>query len=188
MSDKSVRKPISNFLIKRSLQTGIILQFLFITVLTSVITSLILGLFYNAKSKVGSFYYMSNDVMQDLELTNVLGIVLPVLITAQVVSLVIAFAIGLISSRKVAVPVYKIEKWASVVRTGNLTTKLVFREKEQKDTEELTRECNGVCEYYRAVFSEISAASEGIDADVGNQAAVRKNLDAIRKSLSRVQY
>lgn len=188
MSDKSARKPVSNFLIKRSLQTGIILQIFFVTILTSVITCVILGLFYLEKSRDGSFYYMSNDVMQDLELTSVLGIILPALITAQLVSLVIAFAIGLFSSRKVAVPVYKIEKWASQVRTGNLNTKLVFREKERKNTTELTRECNGVTDYYKAVFSEIHAASESMDADVSNASTVRKQLDEIKKALGKVHF
>ncbi len=188
MSDKSARKPISNFLIKRSLQTGIILQIFFVTILTSVITCAILALFYLDKSREGSFYYMSNDVMQDLELTSVLGIILPALITAQLVSLVIAFAIGLFSSRKVAVPIYKIEKWATQLRAGNLNTKLVFRERERKTTSELTRECNGVSDFYKAIFSEIDAATEGMDADVGNSTAVRKNVDTIKKALGRVHY
>jgi len=43
VADKSARRPLSNFLIKRSLQTGIILQILFIMILTSVITSAILA-------------------------------------------------------------------------------------------------------------------------------------------------
>lgn len=188
VSDKSARKPISNFLIKRSLQTGIILQIFFVTILTSVITCAILGLFYLDKSRDGSFYYMSNDVMQDLELTSVLGIILPALITAQLVSLVIAFAIGLFSSRKVAVPIYKIEKWATQLRAGNLNTKLVFRERERKTTSELTRECNGVSDFYKALFSEIGAATEGMDADTGNATAVRKHVDTIKKALGRVHY
>jgi hypothetical protein len=175
-------------MIKRALQTGIILQILFVTILTSVITSGILALFYNAKSKVGSFYYMSNDVMQDLELTNILGIILPALITAQAVTLIIAFGIGLFSSRRVAVPVYKIEKWAAALREGNLNTRMVFREKEQKMTEDLTRECNAVVEFYSGVFSEIQAATQSMEAEAGSQPAVRKHLDTIRKTLSRVRF
>jgi len=186
VSDKSSRRPISNFMIKRSLQTGIILQILFITILTSLITSAVLALFYNAKSRVGSFYYMSNDVRQDLELTNILGIILPALITAQAVSLVIAFAIGLFSSRKAAVPVYKIEKWAAALREGNLNTRMVFREKEQRTTEDLTRECNGVVEFYSGVFSELKAATQSMDAEAGNQPVVLKHLETIRKALDKI--
>jgi signal transduction histidine kinase len=188
VADKSSRKPVSNFMIKRSLQTGIILQILFIMILTSILTSAILAWFYNAKSQVGSFYYMSNDVMQDLELTNVLGIILPALIVAQAVSLMIAFTIGLVSSRKVAVPIYKIEKWASQLRSGNLNTRMVFREKEQRMTQDLTRECNAVVDYYKAVFSELSAATEGIDGDTANASTVRKHTDDLKKALARVHF
>ncbi len=188
MADKSSRKPISNFLIKRSLQTGIIMNVFIMMILTSVLTCGILGWFYNAKSQHGSFFYMSNDVMQDLELTNILGIILPALVAAQIVSLVIAFAIGLFSSRKVAVPVYKIEKWAAQLRAGNLNTRLVFREKEQKMTSELTRECNAVVDYYRAVFAEISAAADKIGADTQNAAEVRKHAESLKRTLDRVRY
>ena len=188
MDHKSSRKPIRNFLIKRSLQIGIIFQILFVVVLTSVVTCVILGIVYNSKSQHGSFYYMSNDVMQDLQLTSILGIVLPALVAAQAVSLVIAFGIGLFSSRKVAVPIYKIEKWAGQLRTGNLNTRLAFREKEQKMTADMTRECNGVVEYYRAVFSEINAATEAMDADVADGANVRKRLDSIKTTLTKVHF
>jgi hypothetical protein len=153
-----------------------------------VVTCVILGIVYNAKSQHGSFYYMSNDVMQDLELTSILGIVLPALIAAQAVSLVLAFGIGLFSSRKVAVPVYKIEKWASQLRTGNLNTRLVFREREKKSTADLTRECNGVTDYYKAVFAEISASAEAMDADTGDSGKVRKQLEAIKKTLGKVHF
>jgi hypothetical protein len=184
---KSLRKPISNFFIKRSLQTSIIVQVLFLMVLTSVLTCVILGWFYNTKSQVGSFYYMSNDVMQDLELTNILGIILPALVAAQAVSLLIAFGIGLISSRKVAVPIYKIEKWASQMRTGNLNALLVFREKERRATRELTGEINGVSEFYKGVLSEVSAAAESMNADPADAANVRRQIEALRKTLSRVR-
>jgi hypothetical protein len=184
---KSLRKPISNFFIKRSLQTSIIVQILFLMVLTSVLTSVILWWFYTTKSQVGSFYYMSNDVMQDLELTNILGIVLPALVAAQAVSLLIAFGIGLLSSRKVAVPIYKIEKWASQMRTGNLNALLVFREKERRATSELTGEINGVSEFNKGVLSEVSAAAESMNADPADAANVRRQIEAVRKTLSRVR-
>jgi hypothetical protein len=63
-----------------------------------------------------------------------------------------------------------------------------FREKEQRMTEELTRECNAVVDYYKAVFSEISAATTGIDADTSNAAAVRKHADELKKTLSKLNF
>jgi len=188
VADKSSRKPISNFLIKRSLQTGIIVNVLITMILTSVLTCAILAWFYNAKSQHGSFYYMSNDVMQDLELTNILGIILPALIVAQFVSLVIAFGIGMFSSRKVAVPVYKIEKWAGQLRAGNLNTRLVFREKEQKMTSELTRECNAVVDFYKSIFADIHSAAEKIGTEADKSGDVRKHVETLKKTLDRVRY
>ena len=110
--DKIRRKPVSNFLIKRSLQIGIIFKILFVVAMTGILTTAIVTLVYNSKSQSGTFYYMSNDIMEDLELTSIIQTVLPSLVAAQCVTILIAFAVGLFSSRKIAVPIYKIEKWA----------------------------------------------------------------------------
>jgi len=182
--DKVHRKPFGNFLIKRSIQARIILKILVVVITTGVLTTVLLSLFYAQKSQSGSFYYMSNDIKQDLELTNFLGLILPALLIAQAASFIITVGIGLFSSRKVAVPIYKIERWADQVGRGNLNTALVFREK--REMKDITLACNRVSDFYNEIFTGIHASVKEIDKDILDSPRVREQLESIKKNLSRV--
>jgi methyl-accepting chemotaxis protein len=186
MPEKSNRKPIKNFLIKRPLQTKIIFQILVFMLLTTFITTLMLVIAYNMKSQAGHFYYMSNDVMKDLELVNVLIFILPSLITAQLVSLLIAFIIGLFSSRKAAVPIYKIEKWAEELRGGNLKTRLGFRE--QEEMKELTTKCNDVADYYRGIFGAIHSSIEQIESGMDDREKIVDSVTKIKATMNKIDF
>lgn len=187
MSNKKTRRPISNFFIKKALQFRIIGIILFIVFLTSCITTLILSVIYNAKSQEGNYYYMSNNIMEDLELTSILGTILPALITAQVVSLVIAVAIGMFSSRKAAVPVYKLEKWATLIKNGRLKSHIGFREtKEMKD---LTIQCNSLADTYKQIFLDIDQSLSNIIADrVYKSQTLSNEIANIQKILAKLEY
>lgn len=187
MSNKISRRPIRNFFIKRAIQFRIISIILFIVFLTSCITTLILSVIYNAKSQEGNFYYMSNDIMQDLELTSILGIILPALITAQIVSLVIAVAIGMFSSRKAAVPIYKLEKWASQIKKGRLKTHIGFRE--TKVMKDLTIQCNALADTYKQIFSDIDQSLSNILADrIYKSQTLLNEIAHIQRVLAKLDY
>lgn len=187
MLENTMRRPVKNFFLKKSLQFKIIIKIILFVLMTSCITTLILGLVYNAKSQEGNFYYMSNDVMQDLELTSVLGIILPALIIAQVVSLFIAIGIGMFSSRKVAVPVYKLEKWAQQLKKGKLKTHLGFREtNEMKD---LMIQCNALADTYRAIFKKIENSLTVISKDrVYKSQTVSQEIATIEVILGEIDF
>jgi len=72
----NVRHPVRNFFVKRSLQLKIIFKIFIVLILTATLTTFALSLLYNIKSQKGSFYYMSNDIRQDIELKSMLGIML----------------------------------------------------------------------------------------------------------------
>ena len=140
------------------MQLKVIAKIVFIILITALLTTVTVSLVYNSKSQSGSFYYMSNDTKQDLELKNILEVILPSVIGAQLVTLLIGLGVGLFSSRKIAVPIYKFEKWVSQLKTGNLLTRLEFREK--TEMEDLTHECNTLADFYRKKFMDIDAASD----------------------------
>jgi hypothetical protein len=187
MNKKVTRKPIKHFFLKKSMQISIIFKIIFIVFLTSLITTIILSYNYITKSKGGNFYYMSNDIMKDLELTNILGLVLPALIIAQLVTLIIVFFIGMSSSRKAAVPIYRLEKWANQIKNGNLMTNLGFRETEvMKD---LTLQCNNLARKYSKIFFDIDQSIYRIKSELYDiSLPVKTEIKRIEDILNTLKY
>ena len=128
---------------------------------------------------------MSNDIMQDLELKSILGIILPPIVAAEIVAVLLGFGIGLFYSRKIAVPLYKIEKWANRLRHGKLNTTLAFREEDR--LKDITVQCNSVTEFYRNIFSEIQTHVGEIAENSSNPEKVAQNSALISKIMNRIE-
>ncbi len=186
MSQQNARQPFRHFFIKKSMQLRVIFEIVFVVLLTGIITTAALTLIYNSKSKSGSFYYMSNDTRKDLELKNILEVVLPSVVGAQVFSILIGLGIGLFSSRKMAVPIYKFEKWVQQLKTGNLNTRLSFRENEEM--RDLTEECNALAGHYRGVFREIDASLRRLESTAEGNPAALAHIERMKKELEKVKY
>ena len=183
----SNRRSIKNFFLKRSLQYSIIIKILFVVLVTSVCTTTLLGFVYQKQSKKGTFYYMSNDIMQDLELKNILSLTLPAVISAQIATLIITIGIGMFSSRKIAVPLYKIEKWILDIRKGKFKTVLQFRE--NHENVELTTQCNELTKQLRAFFSCIDISVMKIIKDPSPKSPlVITEISKIKSLLQQIDY
>lgn len=185
MPDKNFRHPLKNFFIKKTIQFKIIFKIILTAIATGAITLAILAIIYNSKSQAGSFYYMSNDVMQDLELQNILGIILTPILIVESISILISFAIGLFSSRKIAVPLFKIEKWAYNLSKGKLNTQLAFREED--NLKDLTSKCNAVTKLYTNLINNISQHTDNISQNSNDAVCVQKNAAAIKKLLDQIE-
>jgi methyl-accepting chemotaxis protein len=186
MTQENIRKPVRHFFIKKSMQLNLIFKILLVVFLSAVIATAALTVLYNSKAHGGSFYYMSNDMRQDLELKNILEFVLPSVIGAQLFSIIIGLGIGLFSSRKMAVPIYKFEKWVSQLKTGNLNTRLSFRETEEM--KDLTVECNALAGYYRDLFREISATVDALEKTASSNPAAIAQVKQLKKALEKVNF
>ncbi len=186
MTQKNERQPFRHFFIKKSIQMKIIFEILFIVMLSAVITTVALTFVYNSKAHTGAFYYMSNDTRQDLELKNILEFVLPSVVGAQIFSIVIGLGIGLFSSRKMAVPIYKFEKWVSQLKNGNLNTRISFREDDEMH--DLTMECNALTGYYRDVFDKIAGAVDELEHHSGGNPEIAERVNRLKKTLEKVNF
>ena len=91
------------------------------------------------------------------------------------------------SSRKAAVPVYKLEKWAMQLKKGKLKTQLGFREiKEMKD---LTIQCNALADTYRQIFRDLDTSLANIQSDrVYKSQVVTQELSHIQSILDKIDY
>jgi methyl-accepting chemotaxis protein len=117
-----------------------------------IASSLILAVYFYS-SQSGYLYFMSNDFEKPLVRQSLLAIALPGLLFAEGVTLLIGFFIALWVSRKIAVPLYKLEQWAGAIAEGNLNLHLQFREKGQHQS--LMRSCNAAGARVRNTFSEL---------------------------------
>lgn len=185
MSDRHLRHPLKNFFIKKSIQIKIISQIIITVIIAACLTTGVLIVQYTLKSRTGTFYFMSDDVMKDLETQNMLSLILPSVIIVETIAILIAFGIGLISSRKIAVPVYKIERWASRLRAGKLSTVLAFREEDHLN--ELTTQCNGLTDFYKDIFTQIKTHSENIAQRSNDPSFVAAETKAIQQLLSKLE-
>jgi signal transduction histidine kinase len=130
---------------------------------------------------------MSNDIMKDLELTNILGLVLPAIIIAQLVTLIIVFFIGMSSSRKAAVPIYRLEKWANQIKNGNLLTNLGFRE--TAAMKDLTLQCNDLTQKYRKIFFDIDQSISRIKFELSDiSQSAKTEITRIENILNTLKY
>ncbi len=158
--DSERRHPIKNFLIKKDIQVRIILRVIGLVSLVSVITAVVMVAVYYSKSKSGYLYFMSQNILDDLQRQNILMVILPTLFISEIISVAVGIWLSLYSSRKVAVPIYKVEQWAGALRNGDLTARIRFREKESMRS--LTDHCNVVTEKLERDFKAIHEIIENM--------------------------
>ena len=155
---KVKRHPIRNFIIMPDLQWPYIIRLLAIVNLAGVLMATsICALFY--------FRYMGSPLGgQDADMVNaslmnvmveenLMDVIVPAFVIADVVSLVIGLWLSLYFSRKISVPIYRITKWAEVVTSGDLTFRLKFRPGD--DLQSLEEACNQVAETYCKIIDDM---------------------------------
>jgi nitrate/nitrite-specific signal transduction histidine kinase len=142
------RRYIGNFFIKRSLQIRLIVKIVVAAILATIICSCTLLLVYYLKYNSVLLYQM--DQLTNLTKENIIFIILPSLLISSLVNFIIAVCLGLYASRKYAVPIYKLEQWARMIRQGKISAKIQFREREEM--KELSDDCNNLTSDLREKF------------------------------------
>ncbi len=157
MTEKFTRKPISNFFIKKSLQIRLIAKIVVAALASTLLTAACLIIVYYLKYQTVVVYQL-DKLTQELSREHIIFLILPTLLLSSIVSLVLSFGVGLYSSRKYAVPIYKLEQWASLLQKGKMSAMLRFREKEEM--KELSDKCNLLASELRFRFIDIQKGVE----------------------------
>jgi len=147
------RRPIRNFIVLPGIQTRFIVHFVQVLLLATFLTIVAIVMTYYLKSNSGDFYFMSKDLTKGLEQKSLLTTILPTLLTVELICLLVALYIGLFASRKIAVPLYRIQMWAKEIVKGNLEYNLLFREK--TECRELENSCNMLAKTLKADLDQI---------------------------------
>jgi len=173
------RKPIGNFFIKKSLQLRLIRKVVLAALISTLVSSGSLLLVYYLKYRTVIVYQL-DKISQDLNREHIVFLILPTLLVSAIVSILVSFGIGLYSSRKYAVPIYKLEQWAMLLKNGKMSALLRFREKEEM--KELSDRCNQLATMFRDRFLEIKHLSDKLK-DHEATASVSADLKKILKNL-----
>lgn len=179
MKNTIARKPIGNFFVKKSLQLRLIFNIVGIVMLTTVVSCISVLAVYYVKYKVVVVYSLDKTTL-NLTSQNILYILFPVLVFSALANLILALGIGFYASRKYAIPIFKLEQWASLLLQGKLTAILHFREKEEMI--ELTTKCNELTNFFRQHFVTIKRLVESIKRDHQDSPAlqqIEKSLDGL---------
>jgi methyl-accepting chemotaxis protein len=152
MAKAVIRRPIGNFFIKRALQIRMIKNIVLAAIVSTIVSSSTLFFVYYLRYKTVVVYQL-DQLTQELSRENILTLILPALLISALLSLILALGIGLYSSRKYAVPIYKLEQWLSLLLEGKIGAVLQFREKDEM--RDLSYKCNALGVEMQKTFIEI---------------------------------
>ncbi len=171
-----VRRPIGNFFIKRELQLRLIAKIVLTVLITTVICVASLLFVFYLRYKTILLYQMS--IEGELSKEHIVDVLLPSLLISGIVNILLGIGVGLYASRKYAVPIYKLEQWAMLLKNGHLTAKLRFREKEEM--KELSDHCNLLGEEMRGRFARVGELIGRLREKVDGT----EEIDEIEKALA----
>ena len=177
-SAKAHRKPIANFFIKKSLQIRLILRIMVAALISTLVSSGSLILVYYLKYQTVIVYQL-DKLSQELNREHIVFLILPSLLVSALMSIVVSFGIGCYASRKYAVPIYKLEQWAMLLRAGKMSANLRFREKEEM--KELSDRCNLLAAEMRGRFTEIKKQADALKQNPATAAAAADLERAIER-------
>jgi methyl-accepting chemotaxis protein len=146
MHKNLARRPIGNFFVLKDLQMRLIGKIMLIILLTTAVCLVSLLSVYMSRYRSVLFYQLNMD--GELVKENILNIILPSLIISGLVSISLGAILGLYASRKYAVPIYKLEQWARLLRKGKFTAYLRFREGDE--LKQLSSDCNLLADTIRS--------------------------------------
>ena len=182
MSEKYPRKPVGNFFIKKDLQLRLIAKIVLSVLLATAVFAATMLLTYHISYSSAAFYQVSlaKDSPEIGERLEIVSMILPSMLISAVVNVLRAVFVGLYASRKYAVPIYKLEKWASLLLDGKLTAKLRFRE--QEEMKELSDKCNQCTDQIRERLLEIRKQASALGKE-GVSSAPLKRIQEIINAL-----
>jgi hypothetical protein len=178
--EQSRRQPVGTFFIKRSLQLRMIFKIVVAVFIATLICSATLLLVYYFKYDSVLLYQM--DQLTNLTKGNIVFIILPTLLISSLVNFVLAVFLGLYASRKYAVPIFKLEQWAKLIRRGSICAQIQFRE--PQELKEFSDDCNALAAEMKEKFIAIKKQTQQLGKKMKDCPELRK----IEEVLSTMEF
>jgi methyl-accepting chemotaxis protein len=168
--EKVRRQRVGTFFIKRSLQLRLIVKIVVAALLATFICSGTLLLVYYIRYDSVLLYQM--DASANLTKGNIIFIILPTLLISSLVNFIVAVCLGLYASRKYAVPIFKLEQWAGLIRQGKINAQIQFRE--HHELRELSECCNSLTGELKEKFVVIQNQAKLLKEKMKDSAELQK--------------
>jgi methyl-accepting chemotaxis protein len=158
------RRKIAHFFIKPGLQVKFALFFVLYVLIVSLVT---LGfIFLMVRLDIDGLEGMRTALYY-------LKVTYPGFWIAATVALIAGFIVGIYASRKVALPIYKVEQWSRLLKNGDLKAYLGMRESDFWG--EMSETCNIFTQELRERVEALRKSYEGDEATL--RAEIKKLLD-----------
>jgi methyl-accepting chemotaxis protein len=163
------RHPIRNFIILPDLQWPYIIRLLALVNLAGVLMATTICTLFYLRYQTGpmadsgqGMELVNENMMGALVEENLMDVVIPAFVISDVVSLLVGLGLALYFSRKISVPIYRVSRWAEVIKSGDLAYRLKFRPGD--DLQMLEDACNRVSETYAGIIDDLRRQVQELDS------------------------
>jgi hypothetical protein len=163
------RKPLRNFIYCPTVQWPLIVFNGMLVLLAIAGTVLSIAAVYVWKYGGRGLFLLSRDSFLPMEQVQLLSILAPALGVCAFVSVSVGVLLAMSTSRRVALPIYKVTRWARLVAKGELNIRLGFRKGDRLD--ELAGACNQVTRRFAKEWKSLQDVlnREDVPMDVRNR-------------------
>lgn len=161
------RRPLRNFIFLPQVQWPQIAGNMALAFATAVGTGLAILYLYHREFGESSIYVMDkSSALYPLDRRGLLNLLLPAVGATTLMGMLLGWLMAFGASRRIALPIYKVEQWARRVSKGDLHVRLGFRKADR--LQDLADACNGALDKVRMDLLEIQSvvADEKIPKEV----------------------
>lgn len=172
------RQPLKNFVFFPAIQWPLIAFNVFLVLLGVLGTGGGIIAVYAWKFQDSSVYVLSQSTFVPLEKISIAAVVGPAILGCIIVALGVGVTMALSTSRRVALPIYKVIRWARLSADGDLQVQLGFRTGDRLG--ELAEACNFLNSSFRSTLKDVRLLADRPDVSPEARAQILKAMARYR--------
>jgi methyl-accepting chemotaxis protein len=169
-----------NLAVKREFQMWLLIRIVGVAVVSSLVAVLIL--YFYSRQEISESFYSAH-----IQIRRVSDLLFPVMAAGTVVSLLSGLLLALFLPQKLAGPIFRVQKGLEVIKTGDLTEKIVLRTNDTfldlaVSVNETTAGLRSKIQDIKAIQRELDQVVAGLDHQEAAAISARQNqaLDSLR--------
>ncbi|MFC1553596.1 hypothetical protein ACFL7D_03080 [candidate division KSB1 bacterium] len=174
-----------SYFIQKEFQTKMIVQFILLLVVMAFISSV--SLYFLADSELESSYFAAHSTIESMRSALLPAILITNFISVLIIAVVTGYFV-LLSSHKIAGPLYKVEKVIKEIAAGNLSIDAKLRKDDQlknlaDSLDNMLKELSGKLQNIKSISSDMSKIDNEIQGIKGKKDFSEADIDKIHQQL-----